>query len=53
MSTFGRTGVHNFLSRQDPSHEPDDSGVVEEDIRKQSIYFINTLHHNTGYFLTV
>ena len=51
MSTFGRSGVQNFLNRKD--QEPEETGVVEDDVRKQSTYFINTLHNNTGYFLTV
>ena len=51
MATFGRTGVTSFVSRKDPDKE--DSGIVEEDVRKVSVFFINSLHHNNGYFLTV
>ena len=51
MQTFGRTGVTSFLTRKEPGTE--DAGVVEDDIKKVSHYFINTLHHNTGYFLMV
>jgi len=50
MATFGRTGVTSFVSRKDPDKE--DSGIVEEDVRKVSVFFINSLHHNNGYFLT-
>ena len=53
MNTFGKTGINNFLSRGDSDHDHLDSGSVEDDVRKQSIYFLNILHHNTGYFLTV
>ena len=49
MQTFGRTGITSFLTRK----EDEDTGVVEDDIKKVSHYFINTLHHNTGYFLMV
>ena len=51
MQTFGRTGITSFLTRKEPGQE--DAGVVEDDIKKVSHYFINTLHHNTGYFLMV
>ena len=51
MATFGRTGVTSFVSRKDPDKE--DTGIVEEDVRKVSVFFINSLHHNNGYFLTV
>lgn len=51
MATFGKTGVDSLLNRRD--QEPEDSGVVEDGVRKQSMYFINTLHHNSGYYLTV
>ena len=51
MATFGRTGVTSFVSRKDPDKE--DSGIVEDDVRKVSVFFINSLHHNNGYFLTV
>jgi len=50
MATFGKTGVDSLLNRRD--QEPEDSGVVEDGVRKQSMYFINTLHHNSGYYLT-
>ena len=48
MQTFGRTGVSSFLAR-----EQEDTGVLEDDAKKVSHYFVNTLHHNTGYFLMV
>ena len=48
MQTFGRTGVTSFLTR-----EQEDTSVVEDDVKKVSHYFVNTLHHNTGYFLMV
>ena len=51
MATFGRTGVTSFVSRKDPDKE--DTGIVEDDVRKVSVFFINSLHHNNGYFLTV
>ena len=51
MATFGRTGVTSFVSRKDPDKE--DTGIVEEDVRRVSVFFINSLHHNNGYFLTV
>lgn len=54
MQTFGKTGIGSFIGRSEDELGQDDTGVVDDEVvRKQSICFLNILHHNTGYFLTV
>ena len=54
MQTFGKTGIGSFIGRHEDELGQDDTGVVDDEVvRKQSICFLNILHHNTGYFLTV
>ena len=47
---LGNTKINRVLLRGDGG---DESSLTEDLIRKQSSLFINSLNHNTGYFLTV
>ena len=50
MQTLGNTKINRVLLRGD---DGDESSLTEDLIRKQSSLFINSVSHNTGYFLTV
>ena len=50
MYLLGNTKINRVLLRGDGG---DESSLTEDLIRKQSSLFINSLSHNTGYFLTV
>ena len=50
MNLLGNTKINRVLLRGD---EGDESSLTEDLIRKQSSLFINSVNHNTGYFLTV
>ena len=50
MYLLGNTKINRVLLRGDGG---DESSLTEDLIRKQSSLFINSVNHNTGYFLTV